>query len=216
MEFFSNERELNRLNTAPEISATILANLNAWRTGAPQYIPPTNQWGEQTAALSQQRMGWTNFAFGRWHRQWSDSQQTYLSKHFPRRSSKRWTIAIIHKLYMTAWDLWDHRNKTLHAPGGQQAILEANQLAAAISDEYAQGTTGLQRVDRRLMQEPLEKILASTPSSQRKWLQSIRLARQLQQGNPDAAERHQRHDLQRQQTFMQNWLQPPREQGPSS
>lgn len=155
---------------------------------------------------SQQRLGWTNFVFGRWHTQWATAQHNYLLSTGSKISLKRWITAIIYKLYMIAWDLWDHRNKVLHAPDGPKAALEIAHLTNHITHEYAQGQDGLRALDSHLFRDPLPMILAGTRSSQRKWLRSVRLARELVPNDPEAAARMQ---MQRQQALMRRWLQPP-------
>ena len=109
---------------------------------------------------------------------------------------------------MTAWDLWDHRNKVLHGPDGPKAAAENLDLIRDITTEYEQGTTGLRPIDHILVQEPLSSLLLNTASSQRKWLRSVRLARQLGPEEPSGADHSQ---LQRQQAFMHRWLQKPYE-----
>ena len=106
---------------------------------------------------------------------------------------------------MTAWDLWDHRNRVLHAPNGPLATSELAQLDHQITQEYAQGNTGLRPLDRHLLQTPLASILSGTRSSQRKWLHSVRLARQIALPDPELTARTQ---MQRQQMLMRRWLQP--------
>lgn len=114
--------------------------------------------------------------------------------------------SIIHKLFMTAWDMWDHRNKVLHAPDGPRAIIEQAHLSAQITSEYNRGLEGLRPSDHYLLQDPLQSILSGTCSSQRKWLHSVHLARQL--GPVDAAATASAQ-LRRQQNLMRQWLQLP-------
>lgn len=199
-------RELIRLRTAPTITTAIVKNLVAWRTGSAPFLPESDQWGERQAVEQQHRMGWTNFVFGRWHQQWARAQQNYMQSQESKHSPRRWTAAIIHKLFMTAWDMWDHRNKVLHAPDGPRAIIEQAHLSAQITSEYNRGLEGLRPSDHYLLQDPLQSILSGTCSSQRKWLHSVHLARQL--GPVDAAAIASAQ-LRRQQNLMRQWLQLP-------
>lgn len=102
---------------------------------------------------------------------------------------------------MTAWDLWDHRNKVLHGTGGPREVSETIALANDITIEYQQGPGGLRLMDQALFHDSLESILGSTT---RKWLRSIRLARQ--ELGPAAPLRADRIQLQRQQGLMHRWL----------
>lgn len=195
--------ELRKLHTAPELANAILRNLNAWRSGTQPYFPSTNRWGERDAVQAQNTLGWTNFAFGRWHRKWAAAQYSYLQAQDSKLSKRRWIVAIIHKLYMTAWDFWDHRNKVLHASSGPRATDETTQLDTTIRTEYALGPTGLQNLDSHLLSNPIDALLSSRASTKRQWVQSIQLSRRLALAQV-ATDEHQQ--LQRQQLLMQRWL----------
>jgi ribonuclease HI len=201
------QTELYRMKTAPTIIATIVNNLLAWRENKPPYFPSSNNWGEHDAAHAQHLLlGWNNFVFGRWHYSWANAQQTYLTSIGSRLSIRRWTTAIIHKLLLTAWDMWDHRNRVLHSLTGDQRQTETHQLDQAILEELNSGYADLFPLDTHLVQaqERNQQILTGTIASKKKWLASVRLSRQLaqQQNTQDPA----RATLQRQQQLMQRWL----------
>ena len=196
--------ELRKLHTAPELATAILHNLDAWWNTTPPFIPPTNHWGEREAVLAQQETGWTNFVFGRWHRQWAVAQGNYLKSQDSKLSLRRWTAALIHKLYMTAWDFWDHRNKVLHAAGGPRALAVRAQLHARIRAEYMTGPTGLHPPEAQLLCEPLHVLLNGTTATKKRWLQSVHLSRTLAREQRLTADQIQ---LRRQQSLMQQWLQ---------
>ena len=200
--------KLRELQTAPDLANAIIRNLDAWRENTAPFIPTTNTWGERDAVLAQQSLGWTNFAFGRWHRQWATSQHNYLRSLDSKCSLRRWTSALIHKLYMTAWDFWDHRNKVLHAPAGPRALATHEQLNASILAEFDRGPTTLNEKDTPLMHTPPATLLTGTVATKRRWLHSVQLSRALAQEHRLTSDQRQ---LQRQQTMMQRWLrqQPP-------
>jgi hypothetical protein len=45
---------------------------------------------------------------------WQATQQIYFARIGSSRSPKRWTIALIQKLWEVAWNMWEHRNGILH------------------------------------------------------------------------------------------------------
>jgi len=200
----SLQSELRRLHTAPELARAILSSLDAWRLNTSPPIPSTNLWGEHDAVLLQHTLGWHNFAFGRWHTQWALAQSNYLKSQGSKLSPRRWTSALIKKLYLTAWDFWDHRNKVLHAPGGPRAQAEARQLDQAVQAEYVLGPPpGLSSLDHHLFHTPLPDLLSMNISYKRRWLQSACASRDLARV-PRLPASHA--TLRRQQHLMQRWL----------
>jgi len=95
---------LVKLETDPTITFVIMSYLRSWRTGegivydAPIYF--------QQLLHDQQLVGWGRFFEGWLVKDWSILQQRYYSITRSRRTGHRWTIAILKKLWDTAWDLW--------------------------------------------------------------------------------------------------------------
>ena len=191
------------MHTAPSIASALLDNLHAWHNGTPPVIPHANTWGERDAVLVQQQIGWTNIVFGRWTNEWGQAQQRYIVSQGSKLTIRRWTAAIIYKLYMTAWDMWEHRNHGLHDPGGVKTTAEVARLDEQIRQEYLVGPAGLQAPDRHLLRESLQATLACSVAFKRKWVSSLQLARRLQ---PDATELAGQTQLQWQRQFMHLWL----------
>ena len=46
---------------------------------------------------------------------WEQAQEAYYKWYRSRKSARRWTTALIQKLWNVAWDLWEHRNGIVHA-----------------------------------------------------------------------------------------------------
>jgi hypothetical protein len=59
-------------------------------------------------------MGWGIFFEGWMNVAWEEAQQNYCSLLKSRHNSKMWAISLIKKLWIVAWDLWEHRNGILH------------------------------------------------------------------------------------------------------
>lgn len=193
---------LTQYRAPREITTAIVHNLRAWHDGLPPIIPHTNTWGERDATLAQCSLGWNNFVFGRWHQLWASAQARYLQSLGLPSGTRRWVTAIIYKLQMTAWDLWDHRNQILHAPGGPRETTEHSHLDTLIRGEYHQGLAHISAMDRSLFQRPLHQLLTSTLPTKRRWLQSAQLSRQRTLTENQNA----RATLHRQQAFMRGWL----------
>jgi hypothetical protein len=112
------QRMLGQLQTDPRIIKAIITGLNGWHRGEDK-IYNSRFSAEQTADL-QSAVGWKHFFEGRHHKQWQTLQEQYYSKHSISKSGKRWSRAIIIKLWDIAWDLWEHRNGIAH---GKESIL---------------------------------------------------------------------------------------------
>ena len=81
--------------------------------------------------------------------EWAAAQQSYLDWLGKRRTGKQWLIAITVKLLNISWDMWDHRNRILHASSHPWNLLKVQELDLQIADQYRQGYLNLQRKDYR-------------------------------------------------------------------
>jgi hypothetical protein len=121
---FGGYKTLGRTNrcaatTDPRIVKTVIEGLNGWRRGEEKIY--NNRFSAEQVADKQTELGWKHFFEGRLHNQWRKLQESYHLQMSIRRSGKRWSGAIIKKLWDIAWDLWEHRNGILH--GKECAIL---------------------------------------------------------------------------------------------
>jgi hypothetical protein len=62
----------------------------------------------------QDTIGAQQFFEGWLHCEWEVVQAKYYTDIHSRRSGKRWTIALITKLWDITWDLWEYRNAVYH------------------------------------------------------------------------------------------------------
>ena len=171
---------LTHLRTSPELHRTIMTILEQWRTRQPiQYTPFPIKYGIREAVRAQsERLGWTNFLHGRWSPEWEVPQQQYYQAIRSRRTSKGWASAVIKKLFLTAWDMWDHRNQILHDPKGPEATRRHATANAAIVVECQTGFAMLLPNDRRKYTRiPASEMQTWTLVSKEQWLEDVRLAR---------------------------------------
>ncbi len=91
----------------------------------------------------QDQIGWGLALEGCIANGWHTEQEQYWKVFKSRRSSHQWTTALLTHLMMTAWDMWDHRNKALHKlEESKQNILKA-QVNQQIWEVYGQGLSQL-------------------------------------------------------------------------
>ena len=80
----------------------------------------------------------------------ADGSKNYYSRLNVRNSPKRWVIAIIHKLLMITWNLWDFCNGLVHSPSGPLVIQEHRTLNLRIDAQWDQGYDDLFESDKYL------------------------------------------------------------------
>jgi hypothetical protein len=102
------------------MSKAIIAYLEGWRNAQQESVRISQEWIGQ-AFSDQSTLGWRNFLEGFLHTSWQATQKIYFARIGSARSPKRWTTALIQKLWDVAWDMWEHRNDILH--NQEQSIL---------------------------------------------------------------------------------------------
>jgi hypothetical protein len=93
-------------NTHPEMARMIVEGMSSWRHGNPMattHIP----W-LQTIIDRQSKCGWNNFFEGLILTDWRTEMTRNLSNLKLAKSSRRWAVALIRKMWQVAWDLWEH------------------------------------------------------------------------------------------------------------
>ena len=152
---------LEETKMEPKLSSTILEIIFRWRNK--QTIVHTKYstlFGIRAAVKEQNDgLGWTNFVLGRWSPKWQEVQQQYLTSIQSRKSSLRWAAAVIHKLLMTVWNVWDFRNNINQGKNGPEYLLKKEDLRQKISEEYSLGITNLLSKDQHLIYGYLKKSL---------------------------------------------------------
>jgi hypothetical protein len=160
--------------THPEMSNAIINYLAGWRDDAPVGTRISQEWIRR-AFSGQSLLGWRNCLEGILHVSWRQTQQEYFARIGSARSPKRWTVALIQKLWDIAWDMWEHRNGILHDKD-QSIILTA--LNNDIRDEFKRGYDGLSKETQALFSPGSVAILQKPAEVKQQWLARVQLARQ--------------------------------------
>ena len=82
-----------------------------------------------------------------------DCTKAHYDRIGSRKTPKRWLTAILHKLSLICWNLWDFRNNVLHAPAGPLAVAQHYRLNQDIEEEFALGTADIGRHDYPLIRK---------------------------------------------------------------
>mmetsp|Transcript_46473 Transcript_46473/g.51810 ORF Transcript_46473/g.51810 Transcript_46473/m.51810 type:complete len:195 (+) Transcript_46473:764-1348(+) len=128
--------------------------------------------------------------------------------HYLRMNKKKstclWTIAILKRLLMIRWDMWQFRNDALHSLTGPTSIASHHSLNYRISEEKRIGTDGIDRSDYHFFSKhyTITKLQSSSITDKKLWLDSVRLVHK-EYVEPDDAIRRQAISMRNQ---MQSFL----------
>ena len=168
---------LEDIETEPVLAASLLTILGLWRSND-RIVPLRFHTSVRAILYQQAAIGWDNFVIGRWGPAWRFHQERYYSAQGSKRSSLRWAAAIIDKLLLVAWDLWQYRNGRLHAPDGPLARSLHLSLDAEIASEFVLGVDTLPVASRCLLLGRAQTEICKYPiHAKRMWLQSVCAAR---------------------------------------
>ena len=159
------------VQTAPCIMEAILIGLNNWRLG---YTTPFPNDRLIRVALAQQTdIGWNLFLKGWLSIEWETAQQSHYSSLHLLRTGQKWITHLICHCCNIAWDLWEHRNDTLHE---QENIVSSQQdlcLRLNITRLYGRiSQFQLSVCDQYLIQILLIDLLKKSRTYKEGWLRS--------------------------------------------
>ena len=127
----------------------------------------------------QTEIGWTNFLCGRWGVKWKEAQKRHYLRMNKRKSAHLWVIAILKKLLLLRWDLWQFHNAALHSPTGATAITSHRSLNYKIDkNEIRRGRGCIDCSNYCVFSPPytLTKLQSSSIHEKELWLYEVSLA----------------------------------------
>jgi len=160
--------------THPQIWKDILEGLQQWHDQVPGCRQHTDG---STAGHIQDRIGWGLALEGCLALRWREEQEAFWKVFKSRKSSWRWTIALLTQLIMMAWDMWHHRNKALHEEEASMQIILEDTVNQKIQWAYKQGHEGLPSKARTLWNHPLDRLLQFPEYYKRQWIATVEAAR---------------------------------------
>ena len=195
------DTHMTEQKTCPDLQQAIMDNLRHWREGTPcprrANLPYPLRW----ALDDQDHIGWYNFQLGRVAQRITDYQDAHYSKQDSKKTGLRWTVAIIHKLMATAWDMWEHRNAVLHGTSDDyHTKRETAKADRAITKEFLKGKQNLLRKHKHLFQSK-RRVLCMTLTDKRRWLDSVEGARRAWKHYKDSMPSYEGE-----RRGMRNWL----------
>jgi len=125
----------------------------------------------------QDQIGWGVVLEGCMVRRWREEQDIYWKAFKSRKSSRKWTTALLTRLMMTAWDMWQHRNKALHeTEKNKQEIVEAD-INQQIRQVYQPAVHTVPKAVRPLMRQPLARLLTFPATYKHQWMATLQVVR---------------------------------------
>ena len=109
---------------------------------------------------------------------WKEAQRRYYSCVGRKKSARLWVIAILKKLLLIRWDMWQFRNEALHLPTGAAKTTSHHSLNYKIEEELNHGTDGIDRSNYGLFSPryTLTKLQSSSILKKELWLYEVSLA----------------------------------------
>jgi len=161
--------------THPQLRKDIIDGLQQWLDQIPgcrQYIIGS------TAGHIQDSIGWGLALEGCLALRWREEQEVFWKAFKLWKSSRRWTIALLKRLMMMAWDdMWHHHNKALHEEEVNKQSIQEDAVNQKIQRAYEQGPEGLPINARKLLKRPLDRLLQFPEYYKRQWIASMEVAR---------------------------------------
>ena len=165
-----------QLQTMPALREAITQRLCEWSSNDPPAVIPDFPYPSLLQAQDSQ--GWQSAFEGCWHPEWAERQQHYYRVIGSWQTGRRWLIRIILKLWLTAWDLWEHRNGIIH---DKSSKLKDEKLHADIQREFSLGFQGFPRSAIPQTQISVHQLLSFRTGQKHMWLRHIRAARRYSQ-----------------------------------
>jgi hypothetical protein len=174
----SLEQWMTRNQGHPELIELIILGLNKWHD---QHIIPYDydilEPLLKQAYNQQRRIGWASFIEGFWSRSWRLCQDEYLKSLRSQKSSLLWISRVQRKIWMIAWEMWDHRNMFLHNKGASIHAYEMQALEGEINNEWNTGLDQLPQNYSHLFSGTVQDRMLDTVNNKLMWLISVWSAR---------------------------------------
>ena len=176
-----NDTHMTEQQTCPDLQKEIMRNLQIWRDGVPRPKPAHLPYRLQFALADQEKIGWHNFMLGRVAKRITEHQEGYYQRMDSKKTGLRWTVAIIHKMMATAWDMWDHRNAFLHGTSDDyHTRRETAKVDRLITKQFLKGKQKILRRHKHLFRSK-RRVMRLNLTDKRRWLDSVRGARRAWQ-----------------------------------
>jgi len=162
---------MQAVQTHTQLCQDIITGLQQWHDDGLNPMAPSDK---ISARFAQDSISWGIALEGCISTRWREEQDQYLKVFKSRRSSKRWTTALITRLMTTAWDMWHHHNEALHnSEANKHEILKDN-INQEIKHAYNQSMESAPTAAKKLFHRPLKKLLQFPRYYKKQWMATLR------------------------------------------
>jgi len=187
-----SKKWLKEEDTDPAIIQALTTGLQSWYQGvAPQSGSP--------ALVLQLLLGWDSALDGWLGIEWRLQQEAYWNQWKWKKSSKRWTLELIKKLWNIAWDMWDHCNGILHHADRPHDDVLDSAINNQVRQLFSYRVQAVPWDAFTFFQHPLEEVLENSRQYKEQWVASVQAAIWQKQ-------QHDHGAYLAEQQFMRRWL----------
>ena len=162
----------------PHLVEVLCSSITSWRNNTPYAVIPRHYDARVLEAINDQHiLGWGRLFYGIWSTFWISLQQEHFQSLGSMKSAEIWIATVQHKLWLLAFNMWDHRNKVLHNTRHSIFPHEMVAIDSEIMQEMQLGNANLPQSQRYLFQGTAQEKLRWTISMKIQWLISTRRSR---------------------------------------
>ncbi len=141
-------------DTDADIIISLISGLQTWRNGDPPLSTANS-----TLLQAQDIVGWDGILEGCFSLAWGNAQQQYWVRKDSQRKGHTWMVKTIRRVWLIAWELWQHRNEIEHA---NDAAIEKIHLDKLIAEQIDIGHQNIDAVEHILRTPDLLDIMSNS------------------------------------------------------
>ena len=162
----------------PHMVEVLCLSLTSWRNNTPYAVIQSHYEEQLQKAINDQHiLGWGQLFYGIWSTFWIRLQQQHFQSLGSKKSAETWIATVQQKLWLLAFNMWDHRNKVLHNTRHSIFPHEMAAIDSEITQEMQVGSDNLPQSQRYLFLGTAQEKLRWNISMKIQWLISIRRSR---------------------------------------
>jgi hypothetical protein len=189
---------LTDVDTFPDIQQCIISTLRT-RDSTASFVARGTV-SILSATVSQDCIGWQNFAEGKISKEWAELQGAYYLTQASERTVGSWSKGLVKRLLEMVHAQWKHRNSVLHERDFDgMKRLDGLALRRAIHEQFDLGLDGLDAPDRHFICRGIDSVFQLPVSERKAWLAGIKLARATYEEADTSG-------TSRSRTLMENWV----------
>ena len=128
---------------------------------------------------------------------WGETQHRYFEFLEKRNAGRTWLEALIKKMWLVSWDMWDDRNDVLHGKEDTfEQIQQHTLLNNRIQEQFEKGTDDLPPHAVTLVTQHSQDVQRKTKSQKIAWLNTVEKSRKKTHSAT----------IDQQRKFMERWL----------